>query len=732
MTTSRSDEFDGEPSAEGGADVSSEGGSDTRTGYRPSPLDVFDPIDFETWRQRVEEELGGRPLSTLRSQSTDGTTLEPLYSPENSTVAPAMPGVAPFRRGTRAGGSETPWRIAMEYDDPRRSVVARQLSEEIERGVEVLWLRPDARFRTAFPGDRGADEEPSGGLPLHTTDGLVEWIAGVDLTRVSVVFEAGGNPTASAALWLDGARRQGVAWSELSGCWGGDPLAALAVDGILPWSLEACIEDLAGLAMWSAREAPGMRSALVSTRPWHDAGASPADEVAYALASGVETLRWLTDAGMSIDDACRQILFSLSVGREFFVEIAKLRAFRQLWTGLVTRAGGSAEAAAPALHGRSSAATRSQRAPWLNLLRGAAEGFAAVVGGVDSLSLSPLDEALGASTSESRRHAIQAHHLLAEEAHLGRVADPAGGSWTVESITDQLGRRAWEVFRQIEAEGGLAAALTKGWVGEQLEERSHQRRERLARRVAKVIGVNEFPNLAEEALERTTPRSAPNPPESFPPARAAARLEELTSALEGPSEPGEVFSATVVAVTAGASVGDLGSLRRRLAPGAPPVIDPLPVRRWSAPFEELRDASDAWQAARGRRPRLLLVPLGSKAESGPRNDFARNLFAAGGIEASLAEDLAGDGTESAKTLAGGFDPDDFDGAVLCGPDGLYPGRVPEVGPLLKSAGARWIFLAGRPGEHETTYRDAGVDTFVFLGCDALAVLEAFLGDLEVV
>ena len=699
--------------------------------------DDFESIGPSGWRGRVEEELGPRPFETLVAETLDGLRIEPLYTPADMARA-TMPGRPPYRRGGRLAGGATPWRITQEVGE------IRPLSPDLDFGATALWWRFDRAVRLGRPATETDDDTGDDGLPLHTVDDLLVQLDGVDLGRVWCVLDAGSAAPVAAALWLAAARRRGVAWERLEGCWGHDPLAALARDGGLSSSLEAQWRRMADLASWSARETPGMRSILVSTRPYHDAGAPPVDEVAFAIATAIDYLRHLATTGLDVDTVARQMVFSLSIGRDLFPEIAKLRALRLLWTGVVERAGAPAEAAAMVLHARTSAATLTTREPWLNLLRVAAEGFAAVVGGVDALTLSPYDEALGTSGDATRRHALQAHHLLAEEAHLGRVADPAGGSWAVESLTDQLARAAWARVREIEGVGGMAAYLLSGALGQALEHRAHQRRERLGRRAEAIVGVSEFPNLAADDGEATQAHQEPRPITAttddghFPPPRAAACLEELAALLEGGGgEPGQLMAALVAAAEAGASAADLAE---RLAaasvsetePGERgALIEPLPLRRWAAPFEDLRAACDHWSANHGRPPRVVLANLGTQAEFGPRTDFSANLFAAGGIEA-----LRGTGGDSVEAIANEamthLASGHADGVVICGPDAHYRTMAAELASSLKSKGARWLFLAGRPGEEETTYRDAGIDTFIFLGCDVLAVLEAFLGDLEVI
>lgn len=688
----------------------------------PMPED-FPAVDHATWRRRVEGELKGKGFDdALVSELPGGLRVQPLYV-EVSGSKPSGP--TPARRRTSAA----PWRRGQEYGGEDLGATAEAIRLDLDRGVDLLWLGPGAV----------SAEVSQGGLGLGSVEEFWELLGPVDLTRVALSFESSGHALLPAALWFAAARRQGVSSLALQGCLGADPLGALARDGRLPLPLDGAWQTMADLATWCARSAPGVRSVLVSSRPYHEAGATEVDELALLLATGVEYLRRLTAAGLPVPLISQQMLFSVAIGRDVFLEVAKVRALRELWARIVAVCGGEGGALEMRLHARTSTVTTARRDPWLNLLRGAAGGFAAAVAGVDSLVIGPFDETLGVPEDAARRHAICAQHVLAEEAHLARVADPAGGSYALEALTDELCHAAWETFREIEAAGGLAAALASGWVAERLDRRHARRRERIARRVSTILGVSEYPNLDEVLPVREPSLAAPShdPGEPhFPPALAAARLGELTEGIEsGAMEPGYLTSMALAAVSAGATTLDVVDSLASLGTEDPPQIPALPRRPWDAPFEELRAASDQWAKAMDRRPRVFLASIGPLAEYGARADFVANAFATAGVEALRPEPV--DGGASDEELLAAFaavlgDGTGVDGAVLCGTDGRYAERVPELVPRLRQAGARWIFLAGRPGEEEGDYRDAGVDTFLFLGGDLLAVLEAFLGDLGVI
>jgi methylmalonyl-CoA mutase len=313
----------------------------------------------------------------------------------------------------------------------------------------------------------------------------------------------------------------------------------------------------------------------------------------------------------------------------------------------VTEACGSAEPMFQ--HAVASPTMLTRRDPYVNLLRGTLAGFAAGVGGADAVTVAPFDAAIGVSEPFSRRIARNTQALLMEESHLARVLDPAGGSWYVESLTDALARAAWAFFQEIEAAGGAVAALDSGLVAERTADVRSRREKAAATRKVAVTGVSEFPDLDERPVER---RPRPAPP------------------------------------TGG-----------------------LPVHRPAQPFEAFRDRSDARLAEAGARPRAFLATLGPLAAYTARAGFARNLLAAGGIEAVEAGP-----TETADEVRTAFADAGTTVAVLCSTDALYTERAAATVAALRDAGATRILLAGK-GEFD------GVDGQLFAGCDALAVIE---------
>ncbi|MBX9761196.1 MAG: methylmalonyl-CoA mutase, partial [Beijerinckiaceae bacterium] len=301
----------------------------------------------------------------------------------------------------------------------------------------------------------------------------------------------------------------------------------------------------------------------------------------------------------------------------------------------------------------------TRRDPYVNALRTTTAAFAAGVGGADAVVALPFTQALGLPDAQARRLARNAQLILIEESNLWRVADPAAGAGGYEALTDALAHKAWSLFQEIEREGGVSASLASGAFAARVAEARKALVRDVARRKLPITGTSEYPNLSEAPVDVLAPLPT-------------------TIAGAGPFAP----------------------------------------MRMAEAFEGLRDLSDADLAAKGARPRIFLAAVGGHAAANARLAFARALFEAGGVEAVESGDLAGASDASAAFTASGASL-----VCLCGPDAAYEDAAAPFAQALAKAGARRIWLAGRPGANEAALREAGIAGFVFAGCDAVAAIK---------
>jgi len=607
------------------------------------------------WQRLVEGVLaksgktglaGAAAEQALTTEVEDGLTVQALYTAADPAPAPGRPGFAPFVRGGRVPGAVMAgWDVRQQHADPDPERANRAVLADLENGVTSLWLTVG-----------GA------GLPVTA---LPDLLRGVYLDLAGVVLDAGAEFAEAAAqlfaLYTDGPAA--IPAPEATGNLGADPLGLLARTG-QDAATGSQLDAAAQLAARCQREFACLRALTVDALPYHDAGATSEQELGLSLATAVAYLRQLTEAGLTASQAAGQLEFRYAAGADQFLTIAKLRAARRLWSRVAEVCEVDPAAAGQRQHAVTSTVMMTERDPWVNMLRTTVACLSAAVGGADAITVLPFDSALGLPDGFARRIARNTQAILHDESSLARVIDPAGGSWYVEQLTDELARGGWDVFQQIERAGGQQAALASGLVRDQLAQSWARRSADLAHRREPVTGVSEFPNLAERPVARDP----------------------------APSRPG-------------------GGLPR--------------VRRAEA-FETLRTRSDRQLAATGARPQLLLASLGPRAVHTARSTFAANLFQAGGIETPLSEAAGGSQTEppDLDALADAFRASGARAACICSSDKLYAEYGAAAAAALKAAGAGYVVLAGQPGDQREAYQAAGVDDFVYVGGDAVAALTA--------
>lgn len=504
--------------------------------------------------RRDADELGPEPEQMLETPTYEAVAIRALYTALDELPEPPLPGEWPFLRGADAlRDVKSGWKVAeaipanrvagVAADDVNSAVLAA-----LAEGVSALLVRV---------GESGVAPEQ-----LRTV------FDGVYLSMAPVILDAGADYQAASEVLLELVSRvEDDQRAILSVDLGADPLTAPLSDRPAP-----AIEQVIGIATKVADD-HGVRAITVDGPAFHNLGANATWELAGSIAAAVSYLRVLTESGLPVAKALAQISFRLAADDDQFLTIAKVRALRRLWAR-VAEVVGEPDSGGAVVHAETSLPMMTQRDPWVNMLRTTLAAFGAGVGGADTVLVFPFDVAIdggfpGMATSFARRMARNIQLLLLEESHVGRILDPAGGSWFVEDLTDQLANQAWQSFQAVEQQGGFVDA--RDYIAEQIAEIAARRADDVAHRKTAITGVNEYPNLTEPVL--------PQSDSSYSPLAAGKLI------------------------------------------------------RYAAEFEALRDRSDAYLAGNGSRPRVLLLPLGPLAEHNIRTTFASNLLASGGIEA---------------------------------------------------------------------------------------------------
>jgi methylmalonyl-CoA mutase len=475
----------------------------------------FDHLELAHWRDLVER---GRPglADALRSEVEPALFIEPLAS---SDFAPMAPRPVAKSRG---------WITAQQYDLRDPGEIARCVREDADFGLRSAWVRVDLGQR-AGAKPRGLTRP---GVTIATEEDAAVLLEATEREGIALWIEAGACGRSVTDRVIGAAARLGLETAALRGGVLCDPLGTLAEAGCLHLDLATALAELASVSTWAEKNAPAWSTVELSAVAVHDAGATAAQELAFVVATGLVYLRALEQAGLDPARALPRFVLRFAVGSEAFLEIAKLRAARWLWERVAAQCG---VASAPVrLSARTAWRNRTRFDPWVNLLRGTVESFAAIVGGADEVATQPLTEAIGAGDSAARRWAIHTQNLLREESHVGRVRDAAGGSHAIEDLTRALTEQAWELVRRIEATGGMAEALLLGEIDGWVAEAAEARRQALATGETALVGTTLHPNLSEA-------RIGAEPVASSEPAPADARLEAPPLHLERLAEPYEAL-----------------------------------------------------------------------------------------------------------------------------------------------------------------------------------------------
>ncbi|KQT94185.1 methylmalonyl-CoA mutase [Marmoricola sp. Leaf446] len=542
----------------------------------------------------------------LTGTTLDGLRVPPLGTPELVADLPA-----PVRPPARDAG----WDVRAWLADADAARGNAALLTDLENGATSLLVQVGA----------------GGTAP----EDLARLLDGVLLDVAAVVLDAPGDPLGAAralAAVAEGVEAPLAAGTNL----GVDPVAA-RVRGLTG---DGAVEDDDETLRQAATLARGLgcRAFVVDGTALHDLGASDVQEVGYALAVAVHLLRTLERAGVDVDEAAGLVEFRLAATDQQFVTIAKLRAVRRLWARVLELSGASEDRRQMVLHAMTSRPMMTRYDPWVNQLRTCVAAFAAGVGGADAVTVLPFDSRLGVPDAFGRRIARNTSTLLVEESHVARVADPAGGAFAVEGLTDDLAVAAWEELGRLEGSGGVHAALEDGSLQSRVDDVVAERDRRVATRALPLTGTSEFPHLGETLPERE------------------------------PYAEGSYL-----------------------------------VRPYAEPFEHLRDEPAATP--------VFLATMGSVAAHTARATFARNLFAAGGVD--VVNQGAHDDVEA--VLADYRGPDGGQPVVcLVGHDRAYDAWGADLAAALREAGAAHVVVAGKARDWADDSCALGVDALDFL------------------
>ncbi|MEH7236994.1 methylmalonyl-CoA mutase family protein [Bacillus sp. JJ1562] len=620
---------------------------------------TFPSIDYETWKQEAEKSLKGKPIEKLHKQTYENITLKPIYTKEDVqqiSFLKDMPG-----EGSRVRGSEPtgyvncPWHVSQEIDVKTLEDFNTALKDALQNGQTMIHFTLQTQIN------------PAEGLALHNEEDIAKAFDGISLSNTPVLIDAKTDLLAFLPLVHSYAKTD-----SLTGTIGMDPLAILVEKGQLPIKPEVGYDQLAESVKWVKENQSNLRTIFVKGDPYHNGGANAVQELGFAIGTGIEYLSELLERGLTVDEIASSMTFSFSIGSNVFMEIAKLRAAKILWTTIIEAYGGNEDSSKLHIHARTSAFTKTIHDPYVNILRSTIEAFSAIVGGIDSLHVSAFDEPVKDSDSFSRRIARNTQSILREESFLNKVIDPAGGSWYVESLTNELADKAWELLNEIESQGGMLEALKAGSVQESITSVLLERQKNVNHRKDRIVGTNMYANILEKPI-----------------------CHKKTKEKEG-------------------SIEAAISIKR---------ITPV---RLSESFEQIRQASESYLQTFGERPKVGLLNLGPIPEHKPRADFITGFFESGGFQV-----VKNDGYLSAENAIEGANAMNLTTYIICGKDETYKELVTDIcSELKKSNPDTRLFIAGKQ-ENEEFYINIGINDFIHIGTDCFQFIHQLQQEMGV-
>jgi methylmalonyl-CoA mutase len=697
----------------------------------PRLLEEFSEPTLEQWRKEVIRLLRGVPFEKkMLTPTHEGVTLKGMYTADDiaaDTMAMTMPGDKPLIRGTRNIGHRVDgWQVAQALPFPTYEEFNAAIRHDLEHGQTAVNLILDEATMLGFDPDHAqVGQVGKGGTSVASLVGMSKALEGVDLEKTVLHLEAGVAALPAAALVVALMRDQEVDVSKWHGSAGMDPLAGLSEYGSLPIPLKWAYEELAILTRWAIENTPHLKTICVYGHPYRNAGADAVTELATTMATGVEALRQMESRGISVEMAANRVLFGFTTSNDFFIEIAKLRAARMLWSRIVDACGGSDSVAKSMhMHVRTSSYRQSTIDPHTNMLRATTEAFAAVLGGCDSLHVTPFDAALTQTPGDmARRVARNTQIILAEEAHANAVIDPAGGSYYVETLTQQMAEAAWTKFQKIEASGGMLAVLMDGGLQEEITIQRDKRVAELGSRKDVLVGVNRYPNPTEQPVQVTQPdfdeihraRS-----ETLQQLRTSSTHQQEIRVLEKlqaimTSEADLKFEAVVEAAAHGATIGEFtSSLRHEVTQGVEVIR--LDAHRAAEPFEMLRETVESDQDK--NTPTIFFANIGPFSEYMPRLEFVRSFYEVAGFSLKSDEwyETADDAITAAKKSGAKV-------VVIVGLDGAYDSAVPTITQAFADENMS-VHLAGYPTDKLDEYKAAGVEEFIHIKSNILTTLSS--------
>ncbi len=595
----------------------------------------FPKVSIKNWVEKSEQSMKGKKIESLEKDTYEQIRLKPLYMQNDQEEVSQFPAQSDFRRGAYSlGYLSNQWKVAQKL------TIDKNLNEQLYKAI--------SKGQTA--------------LSFEINESVLAKVEELEEELLRYPFSINAKEYHHEFLKkIQSLPHSGKCYGYI----GIDPVALLAEKGID--RIEEGYQQMFEAINNSLTSLPRIRTILVDTVPYHNGGAHAVQELAIAISTGVQHIEKLAEFGLSIKTLVSKIVFQFSIGANFFMELAKLRAARVLWDMVTKAYGVDEEERGMIISATTSRFTKTLYDPYVNMLRAGSEAFAAVLGGIQYLHVSPFNEPEGKETAFSDRIARNTQLILRDESHLAKTIDPAGGSWYVESLTTELVEKAWELFLAIDEKGGIVEVLKQGWIQTEIAKVRKRREEAIATRQQAIVGTNKYVDLQGESLKNV-------------------QVSGVQHRAEFP---------------------------------------PIPQGRLSESYEELRFSAQKLKK-QGVDLAVGLLTLGELKSHKLRTDFANGFLAPAGIEGKMSTEIHAITHALEFVRETGYKH-----YCLCGSNEQYASFGIELAQNIKTAFPHvHLYVVGLPEERES-WEKVGIAGFIHLKSNCYQTLATILANLEV-
>ncbi len=609
---------------------------------------------FEKWTLLAQKELKGKSPKDLTKHTAENIPIQPVYSEQhlpNEFDANAMPGIFPYVRGPYATMyTNRPWTIRQYAGFSTATESNAFYKRNLAAGQKGLSVAFDLATHRGYDSDhpRVVGDVGKAGVAIDTVEDMKTLFAGIPLDAMSVSMTMNGAVIPVLAMFIVAAEEQGVTMDALSGTIQNDILKEFMVRNTFIYPPEPSMRIVADIIEFTSKHMPKFNSISISGYHMHEAGASAVQEIGYTIADGLEYVKSALDRGLHIDDFAPRLSFFWGIGMNFFMEIAKMRAARKLWAEEITKFNPQKQSSLLLrTHCQTSGWSLAAQDPYNNVIRTTIEAMSAILGGTQSLHTNSFDEALGLPTDFSARIARNTQLILAEESRITDVADPLGGSYYVESLTDSLYQEAKKILSEIVQLGGMTKAIQQGIPKRRIEESAARRQALIDQKKEIIVGVNKYAPEQEMDVDvldidnTAVLHSQVQSLEKIKSDRKSELVEESLASIQeiAQSGKGNLLGAAIIAARHRATLGEISEAMAKVFGRYEPTVSLISgvyasYNQDNSGFAMVQDEIITFEQKHGRRPRIMVAKLGQDG-----HDRGAHVIATGFADAGFDVDL---------------------------------------------------------------------------------------------